>query len=105
MTLSREAKDEGSEQDVPGASLALGGISVETRGGPYPDDYQSSQSSLSPHPASPRHTFLALRAVRKLAKAHHLSQRFPEKSRGWRIVGIHQNDFSEQEIGKVGQSD
>lgn len=68
VTLSREAKDEGGGQDIPGASLVMGGISVETRGGPYPDDYQGSQTSLSPHPASPSHAFLALRAVRKPGK-------------------------------------
>lgn len=56
VTLSREVKDEGGGRDVPGASLAMRGVSVETRGGPYPDDYRGSQSSLSltqPLPARP----------------------------------------------------
>lgn len=34
VTLSGEAKNEGGGQDIPGASSAMGGVSMETSGGP-----------------------------------------------------------------------
>lgn len=69
MTLSREAKNEGGGQDIPGASSAMGGVSMEISSGPCPDDYQGSQSPLSPCPASPSLASLALSAGRKPGKA------------------------------------
>lgn len=85
MTLSREAKDEGGGQYIPGAFLAMGGVSLETRDGPCPDDYQGSQSSLSLHLASHSQGSLALRAARKPGKAPSLVAGFQEnaEARGW----------------------
>lgn len=56
VTLRGEAKDEGGGQDIPEASSAIGGISMETSGGPCPDDYRGSYSALllsQPLPSRP----------------------------------------------------
>lgn len=46
-----------------------GGVSMEMSSGLCPDDYQGSQSPLSPCPASPSLASLALSAGRKPGKA------------------------------------
>ena len=82
MTLSGEAKNEGGGQDIPGASSAMGGVSMEMSGGPCPDDYQGSQSPPSPCPASPSQASLALSALRKPGQSSSLHRGFGEAGQG-----------------------